>query len=121
RPRDELPALRELDAPRGDRPGLPARGGGAGVRFETPAAFWALASLLLLILFSLWRQAAARVTVPSLALWLRIPERTPPVRALRRPKWRFELLLQALAIAAAVAALAGPYRETQEPQPRRVA
>jgi len=91
------------------------------VKFETPAAWWGLASLLLLILFSLWRQAAARVTVPSLAHWKKIPERNPPVRALRRPRWRFELLLQALAIAAAVAALAGPYREKQELQPRRVA
>jgi len=91
------------------------------VSFETPAAFWGLSSLVLLILFSLWRQAAARVTVPSLVLWKKIPERNPPVRALRRPRWRFELLLQALAIAAAIAALAGPYRETQEFQPRRVA
>jgi hypothetical protein len=91
------------------------------MKFETPAAFWALSSLLLLVLFSLWRQAAARVTVPSLTLWKKIPERNPPVRALRRPRWRFELLLQALAIAAAVAALAGPYRDTQEPQPIRVA
>jgi hypothetical protein len=90
------------------------------VKFETPAALWALLSILLLVLFSLWRQAAARVTVPSLALWKKIPERNPPVRALRRPKWRFELLLQALAIAAAVAALAGPYLETDRPKPRRV-
>ena len=89
--------------------------------FETPAAFWALASLALLVLFSLWRQAAARVTVPSLALWKKIPERNPPIRALRRPRWRFELLLQALAIAAAIAALAGPYRDIQKMQPRRVA
>jgi len=91
------------------------------MKFETPAALWALTSLLLLILFSLWKQAAARVTVPSLALWKKIPERNPPVRALRRPRWRFELLLQALAIAAAVAALAGPYREKEDFQPRRVA
>jgi hypothetical protein len=89
--------------------------------FEAPSALWGLASLLLLILFSLWRQASARVTVPSIALWKKIPERNPPVRALRRPRWRFELLLQALAIAAAVAALAGPYRDTSELKPRRVA
>lgn len=91
------------------------------MKFETPGALWALATLLLLVLFSLWRQAAAKVTVPSLALWKKIPERNPPVRALRRPQWRFELLLQALAIAATVAALAGPYRETSELQPRRIA
>lgn len=91
------------------------------MKFETPAALWGLASLLLLVLFSLWRQAAAKVTVPSLALWKKIPERNPPVRALRRPKWRFELLLQAFAIAAAIGALAGPYRETSELKPRRIA
>ncbi|MBV8880175.1 MAG: BatA domain-containing protein [Planctomycetaceae bacterium] len=91
------------------------------MRFENPAALWGLASLVLLILFSLWRQAAAKVTVPSLLLWKKIPERNPPVRALRRPRWRLELLLQALAIASAVAALAKPYRETEEPKPRRIA
>src|SRR6185295_4600179 len=114
RPGDELPPLREHDAPRGHRPDLPARGGGDRVKFETPAALWGLSSLLLLVLFSLWRQAAARVVVPSLLLWKKIPERNPPVRALRRPKWRLDLLLQAFAIAAAIGALAGPYRETSE-------
>lgn len=89
--------------------------------FETPGALWALSSLLLLVIFSLWRQAAARTTVPSVLLWKKIPERNPPIRALRRPKWRLELLLQALAIAAAVAALAGPYLATARPKPRRVA
>lgn len=89
--------------------------------FEAPTALWALASLGLLILFSLWRQGAQRVTVPSLLLWKRIPERNPPIRALRRPRWRLELLAQALAIAAAVFALARPYRETEKLKPRRVA
>jgi hypothetical protein len=90
------------------------------VSFEHPAALWGLSTLILLILFSLWRQASARVIVPSLLLWKRIPERNPPVRALRRPRWRLELLLQAAAISAAVGALARPYRETQEPKPRRI-
>jgi hypothetical protein len=89
--------------------------------FESPGALWGLASLVLLILFSLWRQGAQRVTVPSLLLWKRIPERNPPIRALRRPRWRLELLAQALAITAAVLALAGPYRESQELKSRRVA
>ena len=89
--------------------------------FEHPAALWGLLSLILLVLFSLWRQSAARVVVPSLLLWKQIPERNPPVRALRRPRWRLELLLQALAISAAVGALARPYRETKDPQPRRIA
>jgi hypothetical protein len=91
------------------------------VRFDNPAALWGLFTLALLILFSLWRQAAARVTVPSLLLWKKIPERNPPIRALRRPRWRMELLLQALAISAVVGALAGPYTESDQPKPRRVA
>lgn len=88
--------------------------------FENPAALWVLSSLILLVLFSLWRQASERVTVPSLLLWKLIPERNPPVRALRRPRWRLELLLQALAISAAVGALAGPFTESDQPKPRRV-
>jgi len=89
--------------------------------FGNPAALWGLSTLVLLILFSLWRQASARVIVPSLLLWKKIPERNPPVRALKRPRWRLELLLQALAITCAVGALAKPYRETKEPKPRRIA
>jgi hypothetical protein len=89
--------------------------------FETPAALWSLLSLLLLALFSLWRQAAEPVTVPSLRLWKLIPERNPPIKALRRPRWRFELLLQAAALALLCGALAGPYRETERHRPRRVA
>ncbi len=89
--------------------------------FETPAALWALSSLLLLVIFSLWRQAAAKTVVPSVLLWKKIPERNPPMRALRRPKWRVELLFQALAIAAAVGALAGPFFSTSKPKPRKVA
>jgi hypothetical protein len=89
--------------------------------FEIPAAFWALTSLLLLVIFSLWRQAAVRTIVPSVLLWKKIPERNPPIRALRRPKWRFELLFQAAAIAAAVAALAVPFLTTQTPKPRKIA
>jgi hypothetical protein len=61
------------------------------------------------------------VTVPSLRLWKQIPERNPPVRALRRPRWRLELLLQALAISAAVLALAGLTTESDHPKPRRIA
>jgi hypothetical protein len=89
--------------------------------FETPAALWGLASLALLVLFSLWRQAAVRTTVPSIALWKRIPERNPPIRALRRPRWRVELLLQALALAAIVGALGGPFMASDRPRPRKVA
>ena len=89
--------------------------------FETPAALWGLLSIVLLAIFSLWRQAAVRTEVPSLLLWKRLPERNPPIRALRRPRWRAELLLQALAIACAVAAIAGPSFATDRLNPRRVA
>jgi hypothetical protein len=89
--------------------------------FESPGALWALTSLALLVIFSLWRQAAARTIVPSVGLWKKIPERNPPIRALRRPKWRVELLLQALAIAATVTALAGPFATTSKAKSRKVA
>ncbi len=88
--------------------------------FETPGAFWGLLALLLLALFSLWRQAAVRTTVPSLLLWKRIPERNPPIRALRRPAFRWDLLAYALAIASAVGALAGPFLVTDRLRPRRI-
>lgn len=88
--------------------------------FETPAALWGLLSLLLLALFSLWRQAAVRTVVPSLLLWKRIPERNPPIRALRRPAFRWDLLAYALALASAVGALAGPFLTTERPRPRRI-
>jgi len=91
------------------------------VSVENPSALWGLGTLVLLVLFSLWRQASARVIVPSLLLWKQITERNPPVRALKRPRWRLELLLQALAITCAVGALAKPYTVTKEPKPRRIA
>ena len=89
--------------------------------FETPGALWGLLTLALLALFSLWRQAAARTVVPSLLLWKKIPERNPPLRALRRPRWRIDLLFQALAVTCLVLALAGPYVASSRPKPRRVA
>lgn len=88
--------------------------------FETPAALWGLGALLLLAIFSLFRQAAERTVVPSLRLWTKIPERNPPIRALRRPAWRWDLLFYALAIAAAVLGLAGPFVELDRPKPRRI-
>jgi hypothetical protein len=89
--------------------------------FETPSALWGLLSLVLLVLFSLWRQVATRTVVPSVSLWKKIPERNPPLRALRRPAWRLELFLQALALAFIVAALAGPVVAGTGPVPRKVA
>jgi len=47
------------------------------VSFLHPGAFAGLASILLLILLSLWRQRPARVVVPSVRLWERISDRLP--------------------------------------------
>ncbi|MFN3486016.1 MAG: BatA domain-containing protein, partial [Planctomycetota bacterium] len=91
------------------------------MNFETPGALWGLLSLALLVLFSLWRQAAVRTVVPSVLVWKKIPERNPPLRALRRPRWRIDLLAQALAVACLVLSLAGPYVPSSRPKPRRVA
>jgi hypothetical protein len=86
-----------------------------------PAALWGLAAVVALILMSLWRLRPERVTVPSVALWKRLPSRVPPVRALRRPRWSASLLLQALAVGAMVSALAQFLILGERPQGRRLA
>ena len=89
--------------------------------FLHPAAFAGLASVLLLILLSFWRQRPARVIVPSVRLWERIPDRLPPVRSLRRPRASVSLLLQILVATALVTAMAGPGLTRERPAPRRIA
>ena len=89
--------------------------------FLHPAAFAGLASLLVLILLSLWRQRPSRVVVPSVRLWERIPDRLPPVRSLRRPRASLSLFLQMLVATALVIALAGPVIIRRKPAPRRIA
>jgi hypothetical protein len=91
------------------------------VTFLHPGAFAALASILLLILLSLWRQRPTRVVVPSVRLWERIPDRIPPVRAMRRPRANLSLILQIVAAAALVTAMAGPGVVRPRPGPRRIA
>ncbi len=89
--------------------------------FLHPGAFAGLASILLLILLSFWRQRPARVVVPSVRLWERIPDRLPPVRSLRRPRASVSLLLQMLVAAAIVTSMAGPGVVRERPAPRRIA
>ena len=89
--------------------------------FLHPAAFAGLASILLLILLSFWRQRAARVVVPSVRLWERIPDRLPPVKSLRRPQASLSLLLQILVATALVISMAGPGVISERPAPRRIA
>lgn len=89
--------------------------------FLHPAAFAGLASILLLILLSLWRQRPTRVVVPSVRLWEKIPDRLPPVRSMRRPRAGLSLLLQILAAAALVTAMAGPGVVRPRAAPRRIA
>lgn len=91
------------------------------MNFLHPGAFFALASILLLILLSLWRQRAARVVVPSVRLWERIPDRLPPVRSLQRPRATISLLLQILIATILVFAMAGPGCTQMKPAPRRIA
>jgi len=86
-----------------------------------PIALWGLVAIPLLVLLSFWRMKPARVTVPSVALWKRLPANIPPVRSLRKPTWSIVLLLQILAVVAGVGALAKPVRLESRPQPRRIA
>lgn len=89
--------------------------------FLHPGAFAGLASLLVLILLSLWRQRPARVVVPSVRLWERIADRLPPVKSLSRPRASLSLLLQMLVATALVVAIAGPGLIGSKPSPRKIA
>ncbi|MBI2900266.1 MAG: VWA domain-containing protein [Planctomycetes bacterium] len=86
----------------------------------SPSALWALFSLLALLLFSFWRPRPRRVVVASLRLWSRIPRRAPPIRAARRPRLSMLLVVQALAVAALVGAMAEPSVEGKLAPPRRI-
>lgn len=89
--------------------------------FEAPAALGGLALVLVLLLFSLWRSRPERMQVASTAIWRRIPERAPPIRAARRPRISWSLLLQALALALLIGGAAQPYVKRWVPPPRRIA
>lgn len=91
------------------------------LEFARPAGLWALAALLVLLLFSLWLPRPARRIVPSARLWKRIPRRAPPVRAARRPRLSFVLILQSLAIGAIAGGLAEPSVRGSAAPPRRIA
>ena len=73
-------------------------------------AIWLLAglSLPLIILFHLLARRRREVTVPSLYLWRRLLENEKPSLRLRRIAADLILILQLLAAALAVTALAGP-------------
>jgi hypothetical protein len=90
------------------------------MEFATPGLLWWLLAVPLVLLFGLWRTRPVAVTVPSLRLWDRLKERNPPLRELRRPALQVSLVLQALAAALLVAALAGPQRSESRPGPRAV-
>ncbi len=89
--------------------------------FLHPEAFWALPAAGLLVFLSFWRRRPPVLRVPSIAPWRQVQDRVPPVRSLRAPTWSLVLLLQVLAMAAGIAALAGPGREEQGTRPRRLA
>ncbi len=89
--------------------------------FESPAALGGLGLVLVLLLFSLWRSRPERILIASAAIWRRIPERAPPIRAARRPRWSWSLLLQALALSLLMGGAAQPYVRRWTPLPRRIA
>lgn len=81
---------------------------GFGIVANWPAALWLIpAALVLLILFRLYRTRRLEMVTGSLMLWRRLAQqqpKTPPKRVVL--DW--SLVLQAAALAALVAALAGP-------------
>jgi hypothetical protein len=85
--------------------------------WETPELLWALGALPLVILFSFWRVRPRSVDVGSLRIWKQIRERPIPVRNVRSPRWSSLVLLQMLALAAGVFAMANPRVVQEEPAP----
>ncbi len=88
--------------------------------FESPQWLWGLFAVPFLLLLGLWRFRPTPRVWPSISLWELIPARTVPVREVRKPRLSFALLLQALAVGAAVVALAGPMRLLDRPLLRTV-
>ncbi|MBI2930908.1 MAG: BatA domain-containing protein [Planctomycetes bacterium] len=89
--------------------------------FAVPAALWGLLAVGLPLLISFWRLRPTSVVVPSVALWRELPDRVPPVRALRSPRLSAIVMAQMAAVACVVAALAGPFAEFEAAKPRTVA
>lgn len=88
--------------------------------FEHPAALLGLTSLIVLLLLSFLKVRPRRVEVPSLVIWRRLHDRNPPLRELKRPRFSAVMLVQMLAVACGVAALARPMIHTQDRRPRHL-
>lgn len=88
--------------------------------FEHPAALFGLAALIVLLLLSFLKVRPRRVEVPSLVIWRRLRDRNPPIHELKRPRFSLALLLQMLAVACGVTAIARPMIHAQDRQPRHL-
>lgn len=88
--------------------------------FEHPAALFGLAALIVLLLLSFLKVRPRRVEAPSLVIWRRLRDRNPPIHELKRPRFSLAMLLQMLAVACGVAAIARPMLHTQDRLPRHL-
>lgn len=86
--------------------------------FDAPWALPGLLAALIPLLLGLLRLPPERRRVPTLMIWRRLRERTPPFKEMRRPRLNAALILSAAAIAAGVAALAGPSLAGLSAEPR---
>jgi hypothetical protein len=78
------------------------------MEFANPAALFGLLGLIPIFLLGFLRIRPRRVAVPSLTVWRMLPERPPPLREMKRPRFTLQLILIAAGFAAGVLAIAGP-------------
>lgn len=88
--------------------------------FLFPAALFGLFGLIIIFLLGFLRIRPAKLVVPSLAIWKLIPERQPPLREMKRPRFSAQLFLQAAAFALGVFAVAQPFVTFFRDEPKHV-
>lgn len=88
--------------------------------FAAPLALFGLFGIIPIILLGFLRIRPARMVVPSLIVWRLMPERQPPLKEMKRPRFSAQLFLQIAAFTLAVLAIAQPFVTFWQDEPRHV-
>jgi hypothetical protein len=88
--------------------------------FLFPAALFGLLGLVVIFLLGFLRIRPAKLVVPSLAIWKLIPEKQPPLREMKKPRFSAQLFLQAAAFALGILAVAQPFLQYFQDEPKHV-
>lgn len=88
--------------------------------FESPQLLFGLLALPIFLLLALWKDKPKEVKVPSVNIWRKIKERPAPIKAIKKPKLSAALILEMLAAALGILAIAHPYILTASEKPKDV-